>query len=108
PKAREPCPVVAQTAQDLCLGEVEVRLVKMRLAARVHLTQLRGQSLVAFGKGQRLLLERCRLIPHLKTSLIEAVELADIFDPGEHPPLELRPTARPLEKNPPDMRPTKG
>ena len=80
----------------------------MRLAADLHLAQLSPQVAVALDKGSRLLLQRQRLIPRLKTGGIETVELADIFDPGEHPTFELRPAARCLEKIPPHMRPTKG
>src|SRR5712692_8069886 len=97
-----------QATQDLLLDKVEVGLLKMRLAAGLHLAQLGLQVAVALDKGRRLLLQPQRLIPHLQTGSIETVELADSFDPGEHPTFELRPTAHCLEKIPPHMRPTKG
>src|SRR2546425_11073113 len=107
-KHGEPVPVGMQATQDLLLDKVEVGLLKMRLAAGLHLAQLGLQVAVALDKCRRLLLQPQRLIPYLQTGGIETVEFADIFDPGEHPPFELPPTARGLEKVPPQMRPTKG
>src|SRR4030095_2060621 len=97
-----------QAAQDLVRDKVEVGLLQMRLAADLHLAQLSLQVAVALDKGSKLLLQRQRLIPRLKTGGMETVELANIFDPAEHPPLELWPTPGRLEKIPPHMRPTKG
>src|SRR5438128_452739 len=106
-KDREPIPVVVQATQNLVFGQMERGLLQMRLAARLHLAQFRFQLAVALDKGRRLLRERHRLVPHLKTGLIEAVEYADIVNPGEHPVLELQPTARRFEKIPTYMRPAK-
>src|SRR5438128_3529870 len=63
---------------------------------------------MALGKGRRLLSKRPRLIPSLKTGFIEVVERANVVDPGEHPTLELWPTARRLEKIPSHMCPAIG
>ena len=64
-----------QAAQDLVLDKVEVGLLQMRLAADLHLAQLGLEVAVALDKGSRLLLQRQRLIPRLKTGGIETVEL---------------------------------
>src|ERR1043166_8654779 len=97
-----------QAAEDLVLDKMEVGLVQMRLAAGLHLAQLGLQVAVALDKGRRLLLQSQRRIPRLKTGGIKTVEFANIFDPDEHPPLEIWPTPCRLEKIPPYMRPTKG
>ena len=97
-----------QTAQDLVLAKVEVGLLKMRLAAGLHLAQFRVQLAVALNKCRRLLLQPQRLLPHLQTGGIEMGECAASVDPGAHPPFALRPAARCLEKIPPHMRPTTG
>src|SRR6266446_6029085 len=99
-KDREPVPAVVQAAQNLVCGQRERGLLPMRLAARLPLAQWRFQLAVALDKGRRLVRERHRLVPHLETGLMEAVECADIVDPGEHPALELQPTARRFEKIP--------
>src|SRR6516162_778339 len=100
--------VVMQAAQDLLLDKVEVGIEKIRLTARLHLAHVGLQVAMALGKGCRLLIMRHRLIPPLKTGLIEAVERANVVDPGEHPTLELWPTACRLEKIPSHMRPAIG
>src|SRR4030095_13412933 len=88
-KHGEPVPVVMQAAQNLVLDQVEGGLLEMRLAAGLHLAQLDLQVTVTLDKGSRLLIQPQRLIPRLKTGGIEPVELANIFDPDEHPPREL-------------------
>ena len=55
-----------------------------------------------------MLIKRQLLIPLLQTGCIEAVKLADVANPREHPMLEFWPTARRLEKVTPDMHPAKG
>src|SRR5205085_12477219 len=63
---------------------------------------------LATGNGRRWMRERHRLIPHLKASGMEAIEITDSLHPIPHPICQLWPTVRGLEKVPPHMRPTKG
>jgi hypothetical protein len=107
-KDGEPVPVVVQTAQDLVFGKVERGLLERCLAAGVHLAQFRLQVAVALDKGQRLLVERSCVVPHLKAGRIEPGEVTEVFDPDKHPVLELRPAARRRETIAPHLRPALG
>ena len=107
-KHREPVPMIVPAAQPLLLGQGQVGLLQMGLTAFLPLTAFRLSVALALCKGCRLLPKRPRLIPLLKTGRLETIELANLFDPAEPPPLALRPTPGRLEKIPPYRRPTKG
>src|SRR5205085_9545419 len=100
-KHTEPIPVVAHAAQNLVLGHMQIRLLQMHLPTSLHLVQLGLQIGLALDKGRRLMRERHRLIPHLKASGMEAIEITDSLHPIPHPICQLWPTVRGLEKVPP-------
>src|SRR5215471_6208262 len=107
-KDGESIPVVLETAEDFALGTVEVWLLKIRLAAALHLVQVVLERVVALNEGQRLLSEWQRVVPCLEACAIELIQGSDIVHPAPHPLLKFWPTASRPQKITPHMRPTIG
>src|SRR5262249_19546122 len=90
----ESIPMFVQAAEHLVLSQVQVWLLKRRLAASLHLAQVVLELFVALDKGQRLLLEWQRVVSRLETCAIEFVQGPNIVHPAPHPILKFQPTAR--------------